>query len=190
MKKLAISLTGYIIDKGVVKEEERGIYEYGFQIALEVILSMVISILVANLLHMLLEGILFFIVFIPLRSYAGGFHLRQYIPCLILSCLTYTGVLLIVKFAEISMYLSALILFALIIAVWLLDSVKDRTRQVNKEAIYFKRRLRKILSIDTLLSLIYLFFREDRYLLLMMLTFLLMVITMSLDKIQYRISAL
>lgn len=72
MQKLAIRLTNYVVCKGVVKEEERKVYEYGFQTGLEVSLSFLISILIAALGHMLLEGLLFLAIFIPLRLMREG----------------------------------------------------------------------------------------------------------------------
>lgn len=78
MNGIARILTDYVIYKGMVKEEERSIYEYGFVVAMETGLSLIIIFFVAGILHMVVEGILFFIVFIPLRSYAGGLHLEHY----------------------------------------------------------------------------------------------------------------
>ena len=78
MSRVAKMLADYVLCKGVIIKDEYDLYEYGFQIALETGLSLIISGIIASMLHMIPEGILFFIVFIPLRSYAGGLHLKHY----------------------------------------------------------------------------------------------------------------
>ncbi|WP_349944802.1 accessory gene regulator B family protein [Lacrimispora sp. BS-2] len=183
MQKLAVRLTNYVVCKGVVKEEERKVYEYGFQTGLEVSLSFLISILIAVLGHMLLEGLLFLAIFIPLRSYAGGMHLKHYSYCLILSNITYTGILLLVKLIAVPMLFSILLLFAFIVAVWVLYPVKHMNRPIDRsEEIYFKKQLKQYLLIDAALAIVFLIFKNDKYLFLIMITFLLMVITMLIGK--------
>ena len=85
MNKVAGLLASYIIEKGVVKEEYREVYEYGFTILLEMVSFVVFSVAVSLYLHMVLEGILFFVIFILLRSYAGGLHLNNFYACFVLS---------------------------------------------------------------------------------------------------------
>lgn len=53
MNGIARILTDYVIYKGMVKEEERSIYEYGFVVAMETGLSLIIIFFVAGILHMI-----------------------------------------------------------------------------------------------------------------------------------------
>ena len=77
MKRIAEGLTDYVIQKGMVKEEDRELYEYGFMMTIEAGLFVLSSLFVSIYLHMVKEGILFFLIFAPLRSYAGGLHLDR-----------------------------------------------------------------------------------------------------------------
>lgn len=186
MKHLAIVLTDYIIGKSVIEESERDVYEYGFQFAFETILCFIISILIAILLRMIPEGILFLILFIPLRSYAGGMHLERYIFCLLLSCLTYLGVLLINKYIDIPIFISVIGVIALTAATWFLYPAKHVNREIDEtEEAYFKKRLKFLLLTDTLLCFIMLLLRYDKLISLMFFVFLLVVITMIIGKIKY-----
>ena len=97
MERIARLLTKYVIKKGMIREEEQEVYTFGFLSALEMGLSIIVSLFLAAMLHMLFEGILFFVIFIPLRSYAGGLHLEKYWSCFVLSCLTFCAVLCLVK---------------------------------------------------------------------------------------------
>lgn len=97
MEHLSIVLTNYIFKKGIIDEKSYEIYQYGFQCFLEVSASTICSIMIALLLHMFPECLFFFLLFIPMRSFSGGLHLKTYFSCFIGSCLILTCTLLIVK---------------------------------------------------------------------------------------------
>ena len=81
MKRVFAFLTDYLIKKGLVQEEDRPIYEYGFQILIEIFLWVLCCTIIAALTCSLIELCIFFIIFFPIRSYAGGFHFRKFSVC-------------------------------------------------------------------------------------------------------------
>ncbi|RGI12511.1 accessory gene regulator ArgB-like protein [Roseburia sp. TF10-5] len=183
MNGIARILTDYVIYKGMVKEEERSIYEYGFVVAMETGLSLIIIFFVAGILHMVVEGILFFIVFIPLRSYAGGLHLEHYWSCLALSCLTFSVILLLTKFAIMPTYIVFFIIVFLELLVYCLYPVENINRKVDAvENEFFQKRLKKFLLIDMLIVGICIAFKNNSYLILIMTTFFMVAITMLIGK--------
>lgn len=98
MRKAAIYLTNYVIHNGKVHENERPIYEYGFQVALETPLTFSICTILAASMHRLKDEFIFFTIFIPLRSYGGGFHFDRYAFCFLFSCFAFTCTLYISRF--------------------------------------------------------------------------------------------
>ena len=133
MRKVAKLLTDYVIKKSMVDEADREVYEYGFVITLEVGLFLVASLFIALKLYMVLEGIFFFVIFSPLRSYAGGLHLEKFWICFVLSCLTYITTLLVVKNLCLHEFVSLIVLFALEVFVYVLYPVENRNREINEE---------------------------------------------------------
>lgn len=69
MEKFSYILATYLVQKGVIVADKSCIYQYGFQVGLEVSINTAISILIAVLCHMERETLVFFAVFIVLRSY-------------------------------------------------------------------------------------------------------------------------
>lgn len=186
MKTLSKVLTNYIIRKGMVDETDREIYEYGFQIAMELGIFVFFCILLSVITGMIKEGILFFIIFAPLRSYAGGLHLEKYASCLVLSCLTFGGILLVVKYIKVPVILSLILLILLELVVYLLYPVENVNRVVDKEENrYFKKRLRIFLVADTIIALICAAAGSDSMLFLITATFLMITVTMSIGKYKY-----
>lgn len=187
MERLSVVLTNYIMKKGVISKESYDIYLYGFQSFLELFFNIICSIAIAVTLHMEIECLLFFIFFIPLRSFNGGLHLESYYSCLIFSCMTMTVILLLVKYIHLSTPVSFVLFFILLIAIKFTGSYNHPNRPVDEEEnkiLIRKTNFTFILSI--LAAFGFLVFQSDRYLFLLMLTYLLVFITLVASKIIHR----
>lgn len=88
MEKLAIKIADLLLKKKYIENSMYNIYQYGMQIALEIGLSFLASVVICCVWGKVMEGIVFFAVFIPLRSYLGGYHMKSYVACYICSCVT------------------------------------------------------------------------------------------------------
>ena len=185
MNKVAQRLVEYVIHKGVIKKEESTEYVYGFTVALEMCLSLIVSFIIAYKLHMIVEGIFFFAVFIPIRSYAGGLHFKQYYLCFILSCLTFSTVMLISSLLTWNMVYELIIFCALELIIYVLYPVENVNRIVDSEEnAYFKRKLEKYLLVDFVIALIFFILKKEKYLVLIVVTLSLVIVTMSIGKIK------
>jgi Membrane protein putatively involved in post-translational modification of the autoinducing quorum-sensing peptide len=183
MQRLSRLFADYVIHKGMVDEAEREIYEYGFMYSLEVGCFVLFCLLVSVSLRMYINGILFFIIFSPLRSYAGGLHLKRYGSCFFLSCLTFSAVLLVVKYAQAPKFFLSIILVALETLVYLMYPVENANRKVDKsEDRYFKAKLKKFLVFDLVTGLFFIVVDKEDYLLQIVAIFMVVVITMLIGK--------
>ena len=197
MRKVAKLLTDYVIKKSMVDEADREVYEYGFVITLEVGLFLVASLFIALKLDMVLEGIFFFVIFSPLRSYAGGLHLEKFWICFVLSCLTYITTLLVVKNLCLHEFVSLIVLFALEVFVYVLYPVENRNREINEEEnkayyedvnIKNELKLRDMIQklpkfcMDFFIGIVCTIFEKDSYFLELNIIFLIVVITMLIGK--------
>lgn len=82
----------------LITEEEREIYEYGYLLIKETIINVVVALIIAIIMKKISVFILFSVFFIPLRSFAGGYHARSAISCSILSNIILIGVYVINDF--------------------------------------------------------------------------------------------
>lgn len=167
-------------------EEERQEYEYGFIVAIEKGISLFISILIAIAMDMIAESILFFVIFIPLRKYAGGLHLRKYISCLILSCLTFSVVMLISKFLTLDHFTGLVLIICMEILIYIMYPAENINRIVDdNENKYFKAQLIKHLLINLLISTVCIIFCQETYVVIIVMTLLLITCTMFIGKVKY-----
>lgn len=186
MEKVSCLLTNRLIRKGIITIDKGCIYQYGFQIGLEVSLNTFISFLIAVYLHMECETLLFFTVFTLLRSYAGGLHMETYLACLVCSCVSLTGLLLIAKYLDCHNFLSIGLIFMSLILVKILSPVLDINRPVSaNDLLKFARRLNYSIVGIVFLSIVLFLLRLDRMLLMLSVTSLFMVGILVLGKIRY-----
>jgi accessory gene regulator B len=183
MKKVVRLLADYVISKGLVEEEDRAIYEYGFTITIEVGLFILFCLFTTLYLHMFIEGILFLVIFAPLRSYAGGLHLEKYHSCFILSCFTFLGILFAVRYIRTPIWFSFVSLLILATIIYLLYPVENINRKVDKdEDRYFKKKLKLFLFMDTIMAVACIILNNSRALFLIAVTYLVVAITMLMGK--------
>ncbi|MCM1256323.1 MAG: accessory gene regulator B family protein [Roseburia sp.] len=183
MKRLYRTLTDYIIVKGMAEESDREMYEYAFEVAMELGIFVLACIIITLCLGMFWEGVFFFIIFIPLRSYAGGLHMETYTSCFCMSCLAFSGVLLGSKYIEVPGCYSGLLVLLLEIMVYKLYPVEHVNRSVDEaENVYFKKKLIGFLLLDCGIVVVCLILEEGGFLLTAAATFLLIVFTMIAGK--------
>ena len=60
------------IEKGALKEEDRNIYRYGYQVLIEFCINIVVSIAIALIFRAFEIVIVFTIAYLLIRGYAGG----------------------------------------------------------------------------------------------------------------------
>lgn len=183
MGRIAERLADYIIQRGTIKEDEREIYEYGFSITIEILLCVIACFSISMALHTFVEGILFFVIFIPLRSYAGGLHLSSYWSCFSLSCLTFLIIMLLEKNLKLPIYIALITFFILEIVIYNLYPVENVNREIDTdEDIEFRKRLKQFLIMDGTLAVIFAVLGWRKYLQTFTLTLVLVAITMAIGK--------
>ena len=141
MKYLSEKITDYILKIGVVSEESYAIYQYGFQIGLEMISCFLTCFVISIYLHMIPEFLLFTGIFILLRTYAGGLHLNNYFGCFICSTIIQTIVLLINDRYTITLGISWGIICSSAILISVNATVEKKNRELDEDE---KRHCKKI----------------------------------------------
>lgn len=155
--KLARMITQKLIASSIIESGDRDLYCYGFFLLISKVFFFFVTVTAGLLAGILLESILFYTVFISLRSYAGGIHARTEMICTILTTLVLIASVLIIKQLEqhTSGAVSLLILGAgslYIFAFSPLDT--DKKPHSKDERKYYKRLCVVILTACNTAALI------------------------------------
>ena len=181
MNFLSKKLTEYILEKGIIEKYNYEIYQYGFQIFLELC-----SIIIAVILDMKIECIFFFLFFIPLRSYNGGLHMDRYLSCFLLSCTTLALTLLIVKHFTLDPIFSYLLYAISVFIIIITGPINHPNREVNSEEnIRFKAKSNITLALGFIISITFLLLSNHRYLFLEALVYALVSSTLLIGRLKY-----
>ena len=129
----------------------------------------------------------FFLLFIPMRSYGGGLHMKTYFACFIGSCFILTSSLLAVKYLTIPLPISfALYLFASIL-ILVIGPVDHPNREVDaQENRTFIKRTYFTMLISFLLALFFIFTQNTRYMFLQAIVFVFISATSLIGRLIYK----
>ena len=186
MNFLSKKLTEYILEKGIIEKYNYEIYQYGFQIFLELSLNILCSIIIAVIIDMKIECIFFFLFFIPLRSYNGGLHMDRYLSCFLLSCTTLALTLLIVKHFTLDPIFSYLLYAISVFIIIITGPINHPNREVNSEEnIRFKAKSNITLALGFIISITFLLLSNHRYLFLEALVYALVSSTLLIGRLKY-----
>ena len=142
-------------ENNTINEGQVEICRYGLQQGFTVILNIVTTLAIGMIMRGLLYAVVFTILYIPLRSNAGGYHAKTAIRCYLYSILLMIAVLLAVKRLPIPSFM-CIIFFSISIAViCMLAPIEDANKPLDEieVKVYHKRTL-IILAIESMIFII------------------------------------
>lgn len=187
MEYLSHRLTDYILKKEIIKQDSYDIYQYGFQCFLEVSVSTICSIVIALLLQMLPECLFFFLLFIPMRSFSGGLHLKTYFSCFLASILVLISTLLAVKYITVPLIVSLILYIFCAILILIIGPVDHPDREVDSHDNHvFKLKTYLTLLVSFLTAIVFSVLGNTKYMFLQAVVFLVICITALIGRILYK----
>ncbi|TGY86902.1 hypothetical protein E5329_27840 [Petralouisia muris] len=187
MRYLSEKITCYIIKTGAISDEWYEVYQYGFQIGLEMLSCMVVCCGISIYLHMIPEFIVFIVIFILLRSYAGGIHLNTFFRCFLCSVTVQIMVLLFNKKYIFSFPVAWVIILSGAILILKEAPVESINRELeDNEKRHCKKVTRNILIIIILFSAVCTLVRMRDIVSLISLTVLQVLFSQYMGIIKYK----
>lgn len=153
---LANKAVNALYKSSVLNENEIELYEYGFYVLFSYLFYFLFSLLLGVLFQLLLEGILFFILFALIRSYAGGVHASKESSCILFTSLSFLVCFKIIDFCKTlkSPDVGFLLLFLSAINILYFAPLDTSEKPLNCfERICFRRKSRLILGAIILLAI-------------------------------------
>lgn len=120
-----------LIENDALSNEDIEICEYGIQQGFIIILNILTTILIGCLFDLIIESFIALAVFIPLRSYAGGFHFDNPIICYIVSSFLVLTQLICVKYICLQNSISIISVFSSIL-IFILAPVASQNKPLDE----------------------------------------------------------
>jgi len=175
LTKIAIKVTNNLIENHIISKEDFELYSFGLKSSLIIAINIIVTLIIGFSLRMPIESLLILVVFIPLRSCAGGIHASNNTLCLFISALMIVSILIFTKWLLLyfTLNLTLMTVVGLVAAVitFILAPVQDANKPLNaNEAQLFKKRTLKVLFAEISFLIIMLCFRIDTVVLVIALT--------------------
>mgnify|MGYP004526064629 CR=1 FL=1 len=144
-QRICTALTG----AGIIDPKDADIYLYGINQVLTIGVNIATTVLIGLCFGMVWESLLFLLVYIPLRTAAGGFHTSTPLRCYVASSALIVAVLAVLRWLPFRSVSSLIGLFAGCVVVWLFAPVADQNKPFTSlEKRCFRRRSRIILPAE------------------------------------------
>lgn len=164
-KRTAEKLAEVAISKNVIALEDKAMYVYAYEAMFARILGWG-TLLVLGIIFQCLPGtIAFFIMFFPLRIFAGGYHAHSYERCYITSTITFLFLTIGSRFwiSDINPLILIVIVVACLTAILMLAPVGDENKPLDQfEQIKYGLIAKVIATIETIAISLMVFAGLDR----------------------------
>ncbi len=142
---LSNRITALLLSQKIIKEEDKEIYSYGFQIMISNLLGILLIVLIGLITQEFIITAVYYITFVFLRQITGGYHANSYLSCnttfFVVSLAT---IFLIRSIGNSVNILSILLMFIFsLITTAVFAPVENKHKPITQE----RKRYFKILSI-------------------------------------------
>lgn len=142
ISKVSSKIVSVLASRSVINKDDAELYDYGFFILLSQLLYFIIALVTGIILKIIPQSVIFYLAFLLIRKYAGGYHASTETRCEIFSTLSIVGSITVVKLSEICDFKIALLVISAVSAVCIfifspLDTPEKPLSQ--KEFNYFRK---------------------------------------------------
>lgn len=146
----------HLISHHVLREEEYDLYLYSFTQLFIIVCHIAAYFAIAYFYHEVWTLIAFLAAFIPLRSYAGGYHASKQLTCYFVSVATVFGILTLMKFSNIGIgVFLVLALFSFLVIVLMAPRESKNKPYEDGDRAYYRKKTLSILNGEALFAIIF-----------------------------------
>jgi accessory gene regulator B len=146
-----------LVQNKVISLEEKELVIFGLQQGLIMILNVISSIIVGYIFGMVWQSIVFMVMYIPLRSYVGGYHARTQLRCYLFSIVLISLVLWGIKLIPWTSFICVVVSVVIGIIIFVFAPRADENKPLDEiEIVVFGKRARGIYLVQELILLIFL----------------------------------
>lgn len=155
LTRLAGKIGNNLVRSSVIKEEDAEIYIYGINQILVSVLNVSSALIIGLVFGVFFEVTVFMTAYIPLRSFAGGYHAKTPLRCYIFSVIMLIVVSIGMKYLYMTEWVYYVVLAAAASVVLILSPVEDRNKPLDEtEHKVYKRRTVLIMTVELVIALL------------------------------------
>lgn len=147
--KAAERLADALEESEIIKHDDRELYTYGFNQGMTILLNVVTTLVVGLVFHCAVQLVMYMVMYIPLRSNAGGYHAKTPLRCYAYSIVMLSVISQLIRYTADMLWLYVIICVVSSIVVLLLSPVEDKNKPLDElEVSVYRKRSVVILVIE------------------------------------------
>lgn len=91
---LSKKITGVLIRNNILSSSDEEIYVYGFEMIISSVIGFIIIMTAGIYFRILAESLIFYVIFVGIRPFCGGFHAKTHLKCKLTFITSYALVML------------------------------------------------------------------------------------------------
>lgn len=152
----ANNITNYLICKKVIKDNDREIYQYGFEQVFSSLLNIATMLLLGIILGKIYQSLVLILSFMALRSYSGGYHANTPLQCYLLTVMSISAALSIMKFITIDRFICLGLLVLSSVVILLLSPIGTKNKPLDEiEKIIYRKKTIIVWSVETCVAIVF-----------------------------------
>lgn len=152
----ANNITNYLICKKVIKDDGREIYQYGFEQVFSSLLNIATMLLLGIILGKIYQSLVLILSFMALRSYSGGYHANTPLQCYLLTVMSISAALSIMKFITIDRFICLELLVLSSVVILLLSPIGTANKPLDEiEKIIYRKKTIIVWSVETCVAIVF-----------------------------------
>lgn len=137
------------MSNNIVNSEDKELYTYGLRQGALMLLNILTILIVGKIFGMMWQSVVFMVTYIPLRTYAGGYHARTQLKCYISSVVLIVAVLLAIRFIPWTNLIMITISIISGLIIYILSPMEDSNKPLDAaEVKVYGRKARMILGFE------------------------------------------
>lgn len=153
--KMTNMLTNFIIQHSDAKKEDTEIIAFGVKYGLITLAEILGMVVVSFIMRELIPGVVILIAFISIRVYAGGYHAKTLLRCVVMSNILFILTILGYKMLYLPIIVKRLIVLLLGVLILIFSPVENDNRRLSEnEKKVFKNRALLFYSISLIIFIL------------------------------------
>lgn len=154
--KVAEKLADSLEENEIIKYDDRELYVYGLDQGFSIILNIITTLLIGLIFNTFFQLVVFIAAYIPLRSFAGGYHNKTPLRCYIFSIVMLVFVSLGMKNLVFRDVVNYIVLEISAFIIFVLSPVEDKNKPLDKiELKVYRKRTLLILLAELIICILF-----------------------------------
>ena len=81
IQKLSTMISNQFVKRNIISEDAQDVYKYGVEITISSLIGFILVTIIGIILNSFMQALIFYVIFVALRSMTGGYHASTYLKC-------------------------------------------------------------------------------------------------------------